>query len=62
MQHFHRRAQGRLQEWRVNAGDRVTRGAEIARVKSPQNLGTPIVLRVRLGGEMIERIGALAIG
>lgn len=51
--------EGRLQEWRVNIGDRVARGDEIARVESPQNLGTPIVLRALLGGEVIERSGAL---
>ncbi len=51
--------EGRLQAWRVNIGDPVTRGDEIARVENPQNLGTPIVLRAPLGGEVIERNGAL---
>lgn len=51
--------EGRLQEWRVDVGDTLHKGDELGRVESPQNLGTPIILKAPLGGEVIERNATL---
>jgi multidrug efflux pump subunit AcrA (membrane-fusion protein) len=51
--------EGRLQEWLINVGDRVKKGQALARVESPQNLSTPILLKAPLDGEIIERNAAL---
>lgn len=50
--------EGRLQEWLVNIGDRIKKDDVLARIESPQNLGTPILLKTPLNGEVIERNAA----
>ena len=51
--------EGRLAEWRVDVGAAIAKGGALGQVESPQNLGTPIVLKAPLGGELIERNATL---
>lgn len=47
--------ESRLQQWVVNTGDHVKKDDALARLESPQNLGTAILLKAPLDGEVIER-------